>query len=344
MPTPPSSEYRQLRARPDECRVLRALLDAGEGFVSGSQLAEDMGLSRPAVWGKIKKLQEAGFEIAAVRNRGYRLTAQPEVLHPALLQLAAEDQELEMDCLYFPVLDSTNNEAERQIANGRRSPFAVLSSCQTKGRGRLGREWFSGSAENLYLTVTYEPRLPAQKLQHFTLWCGILLCRLLRQDLPESELQIKWPNDLHCEGRKFAGMLTEAKLDADGLKALFFGLGLNVNSNPMNLPKALRERATSLQAISGKELPLNRLAIRALKAIEEAYAICIKNPDTNRDALLEAWGPFDSLYGREVVAECAGQTIHGIARGIDSSGALLLKTPEGKQQVIRAGDVTLRQF
>lgn len=344
MPTAPSSEYRHLSARPDECCLIRALLNAGEDFVSGSQLAEDMGLSRPAVWGKIKKLQEAGFEIEAVRNRGYRLTAQPDVLHPALLQLAAEDQGLEMDCLYFPVLDSTNNEAERQIANGRRGPFAVLSSCQTKGRGRLGREWFSGSAENLYLTVTYEPRLPAQKLQHFTLWCGILLCRVLRQELPESELQVKWPNDLHCEGRKFAGMLTEAKLDADGLKALFFGLGLNVNSNPMNLPKALRKRATSLHAISGKALPLNTLAIRALKAIEEAYAICIKNSDTHSDALLEAWEPFDCLYGREVVAEHAGQTICGIAGGIDSSGALLLKTPDGKQQVIRAGDVTLSQF
>ncbi|NCG08356.1 MAG: biotin--[acetyl-CoA-carboxylase] ligase [Verrucomicrobia bacterium] len=344
MSSAPHSEYRRVSAQPDEHQLLRSLIDAGDAFVSGSDLAKMIGLSRPAVWGKIKKLQESGFEIEAVRNRGYRITAQPEVLHPTLLQIAAEDCGLEMDCLYFPVLDSTNNEAERQIANGRAGPFAVLSSCQTKGRGRLGREWFSGSAENLYLTVTYEPRLPSQKLQHFTLWCGIQICRALQALLPDNRLEIKWPNDLHCAGHKFAGMLTEAKLDADGLKALFFGLGLNVNSNPVTFPKELHNRATSLQAISGKALSINAVAALALKAIQDAYNICIQNPDTESNALLEAWKPYDGLFGREVVTEQAGQTIKGIARGIDSSGALMLDAAEGKQASIRAGDVTLSQF
>ena len=341
MPASPTSEYRRLTARPDECTLLRALLNAGKGFVSGSQLAEDMRLSRPAVWAKVKKLEESGFEIEAVRNRGYRLVNQPEILHPALLSLGATDAALDMDCLYYPVLDSTNNQAERLIANGHSSPFAVLSSCQTKGRGRLGREWFSGSAENLYLTVTFEPRLPAQKLQHFTLWCGIQLCRALSEILPEAELRIKWPNDLHCGGRKFAGMLTEAKLDADGLKALFFGLGLNVNSNPTSFPKEVRQRATSLHAISGKALPLNGLAILALKAVKAAYASCIENPDPGGDALMEAWSPYDALYGREVVTEQAGKPIRGVARGIDPSGALLLETEKGELLPLRAGDVSL---
>ena len=344
MSSAPHSEYRRLSAQPDEHQLLRSLIDAGDAFVSGSDLAKMIGLSRPAVWGKIKKLEESGFEIEAVRNRGYRITAQPEVLHPTLLQIAAEDSGLEMDCLYFPVLDSTNNEAERQIANGRAGPFAVLSSCQTKGRGRLGREWFSGSAENLYLTVTYEPHLAAQKLQHFTLWCGIEICRALQALLPDNRLQIKWPNDLHCEGHKFAGMLTEAKLDADGLKALFFGLGLNVNSNPTTFPRVLRKSATSLQAISGTALPLNTVAVLVLKAIHTAYEICIEDSNASSESLEEAWAPLDCLIDREVTAEQNGKALKGIARGIDPSGALILDTPDGKQASIRAGDVTLSQF
>ena len=196
-----------------------------------------------------------------------------------------------MDCLYFRVLDSTNNEAERQVANGRRGPFVVFSSCQTKGRGRRGREWYSGSAENLYLTVTYEPQVPAQQLQHFNLWCGIQLCRALQEVLPQSSLQIKWPNDLFCDGRKFAGMLTEATLDADGMKTLFFGLGINVNSNPNQFPRELLSSITSLRAISGAALPLNTLAARILKAIQEAYDICMLNPDRNLDHLQAAWAP-----------------------------------------------------
>ncbi len=340
----PQNEYRRLSATPDKYQLLRSLMNAGDAFVSGSDLAIMMGLSRPAVWGKIKKLKESGFEIEAVRNRGYRLIAQPEVLHPTLLQIAREDCGLKMDCLHFPVLDSTNNEAERQIANGRAGPFAVLSSCQTKGRGRLGREWFSASAENLYLTVTYEPHLPAQKLQHFTLWCGIRICQALQALLPDNRLQIKWPNDLHCEGHKFAGMLTEAKLDADGLKALFFGLGLNVNSKPRAFPRPLRQSATSLQAISGEALPLNTVAALVLKAIHTAYEICIADSETSPESLEEAWAPLDCMRDREVTAEQNGKALNGIARGIDSSGALLLDTADGKQLSIRAGDVTLSQF
>lgn len=334
--------YRRSKPAPDDCRLLRTLLAAQEAFVSGSQLAEELGVSRPAVWGKLKKLKEAGFEIQAVRNRGYQLKQQPNVLHPALLQLAAEDCALGMECLYFPVIDSTNSEAERQIANGRSGPFAILSSCQTKGRGRLGREWFSASADNLYLTVTYEPRLPPQLLQHFTLWCGIYLCRHLRKILPQANLQIKWPNDLYCEGLKFAGMLTEAKLDTDGVKTLSFGLGLNVNSNPTKYPRAIRHRATSLQAISGVEHPINIVAIQALQAIKAAYENCIQN--SNTQSLSEAWEPLDTLQGREITAEQDGNPIIGIARGIDSSGALCLEKSDGSQLAIRAGDVTLTKI
>lgn len=334
--------YRRLTPSPDDCRLLRSLLNAQETFVSGSQLAEELGVSRPAVWGKLKKLKEAGFEIQAVRSRGYQLSQLPNVLHPALLQMAAEDCALGMECLYFPVIDSTNSEAERQIANGRAGPFAILSSCQTKGRGRLGREWFSASADNLYLTVTYEPRHPPQLLEHFTLWCGIYLCRYLRKILPEANLKIKWPNDLFCEGLKFAGMLTEAKLDSDGVKTLSFGLGLNVNGNPIKYPREIRQCATSLQAISGIELPINTVAVQAMQAVEAAYKYCIQNPNTK--SLAKAWESLDILRGREITVEQDGQPITGIARGIDSSGALRLEKSDGSQLAIRAGDVTLTKF
>jgi BirA family biotin operon repressor/biotin-[acetyl-CoA-carboxylase] ligase len=334
--------FRRVAPGHDDCRLLRALLKTPGAFVSGSQLAEELGVSRPAVWGKLKKLKEAGFEIKAVRNRGYQLNGQPNVLHPALLQLEAEDGALDMECLYFPVIDSTNSEAERQIANGQSGPFAILSSCQTKGRGRQGREWYSATADNLYLTVTYEPRIAPQLLEHFTLWCGIYLCRRLQGILPQANLQIKWPNDLFCEGFKFAGMLTEAKLDSDGIKTLCFGLGLNVNSKPSSYPPEIRPRATSLQAISGEELPINTVAVQALMAIQAAYDHCIQNSDT--ESLLDAWEPLDTLKGRKVTAEQGGKPVTGIACGIDSSGALCLKQSDGSQLAIRSGDVTLTKF
>ena len=334
------TEYRLVESTEDEYSILKALLDAPDAFVSGSLLAEQLGISRPAIWGKLEKLRGQGFDFEAVRNRGYRLTKEPDVLHPALIRYYQEQADNALDVLYFPVIDSTNSEAERQASRGRKSPFGIASSCQTKGRGRLGREWYSASAENLYISVLFEPNIPPQQLQHFTLWAGIHICRALQSFVPQP-LKIKWPNDLHCEGRKFAGMLTEAKMDADSLRSIIFGIGINLNSNPAKYPPELRTTATSLYAVSGEALPLNPVAARILSAVQAAYDACIRQQTDEQ--LPDAWAPLSALDGQLVTARRGDVRISGIAEGIDASGALLLRTEDGRLEAIRAGDVTLQK-
>ena len=335
------TDYKEAQSTGDELIILKALLDAPDEFVSGSRLAEQLGVSRPAVWGKLERLRDKGFEFEAVRNRGYRVIKEAEVLHPALIRYYLEKRSTEIDVLYFPVIDSTNSEADRQITYGRKSPFAIASSCQTKGRGRLGREWYSASADNLYISVLFEPNIPPQQLQHFTLWAGIYICRALQKFIPKATLQMKWPNDLHCDGRKFAGMLTEAKMDADSLRSIVFGIGINLNSNPTSFPKELRSIATSLYAVNGEEVPLNKVTASVLQAITGAYAACIQ--DNTTESLPEAWAPLSSLSGQFVTARMGDKEIAGIATGIDESGALLLEAPDGTIQTVRAGDVTLKK-
>lgn len=326
----------------DSVLILEAMLEAGEAFVSGSLLAKQLGVSRPAVHGKLEKLRQEGFRVEAVRNRGYRLANLPETLHPALLHCALDRLGGRMHLLYFQEIDSTNSEAERRIASGEFSPFAVISSCQTRGRGRLGRVWQSQSTENLYLSVVFEPKMPPQQLQHFTLWAGICICRALQRFVPHAPLKIKWPNDLHCEGRKFAGMLTEAKIDADSIRSIIFGLGLNINSNPNDFPPEIRKLATSLHAIGERPLPFNEVSAAVIRAIAKAYEICIRISDTG-ETLTDAWAPLDALIGREVTAIINGSEITGLADGIDSSGSLLLQMPDGSKVAIRAGDVRLKK-
>lgn len=335
------TEYRQIESNEDALTILRALLVEPDLFVSGSLLAEQLGMSRPAIHGKLDKLREQGFEFEAIRNKGYRLIKEPTVLHPDLLRYYTEKLGIDMDVLYFPVIDSTNSEAERQLSYERKGPFAIASSCQTKGRGRLGRNWHSATADNLYLSVVFEPNIPPQALQHFTLWTGIHICRALQTCVPKAPLKIKWPNDLHCDGRKFAGMLTEAKIDADSLRSITFGIGLNVNSNPSKYPEVIRKTATSLYAVGGKELPLNQVAARVIAAIQSAYNTCIL--DNGTEDLVEAWGLLSSLTGKTVTAIMSGKEITGIASGIDETGALLLTDVNGNVQKIRAGDVTLKK-
>jgi BirA family biotin operon repressor/biotin-[acetyl-CoA-carboxylase] ligase len=337
----PDTEYHQIPPNDDALTILRALLAEPGAFVSGSRLAAQLDMSRPAIHGKLEKLREQGFVVEAVRNKGYRLVKEPEVLHPDLIRYYAQQHGSSGNVLYFPVIDSTNSEAERQLSRGRKSPFAIASSCQTKGRGRLGRDWHSASADNLYLSVVFEPNIPPQALQHFTLWAGIHICRALQHYVPEAPLQIKWPNDLHCDGRKFAGMLTEAKMDADSLRSIVFGMGLNVNSNPAKYPKEIRRSATSLYAVHGEELSLSQVAASVIAATQAAYDNCILGNSTEN--IVDAWTPLSSLNGQQVTAIMNNQEITGIASGIDASGALLLKANDGTVHAIRAGDVTIKK-
>ena len=334
------TQYRQVESTDDAYTIIKALLDTRDGFVSGSLLGEQLRISRPAIHGKLEKLRDQGFEFEAVRNKGYRLTKEPDVLHPALLRYYTEQAGSTNDTLYFPVIDSTNSEAERQLTFGRKGPFAITSSCQTMGRGRLGRDWHSASASNLYLSVVFEPNIPPQQLQHFTLWAGIHICRALQSFVPKAPLKIKWPNDLHCDGRKFAGMLTEATMDSDRIRSIVFGIGLNLNSNPASYPIALRGLATSLYAMHGKELPLNQVTAKVITAVETAYK-CALGGDTS-ETIVNAWTPLSALNGKRVTALMNGREISGIASGIDESGALLLQTESGIRSV-RAGDVTLKK-
>lgn len=336
-----NTEYRQVEVNDDALTILKALLAEPKAFVSGSILAEQLGVSRPAIHAKLGKLREQGFGFEAIRNKGYRLLKEPEILNADLIRYYIDQKESPIDVLYFPVIDSTNNEAERQLSFGRKAPFAIASSCQTKGRGRLGRQWHSATADNLYLSILFEPNTPPQALQHFTLWAGIHICRTLQNLISTASLKIKWPNDLHCDGRKFAGMLTEAKMDADGLRSITFGIGLNVNSNPTNYPEEIRKTATSLYAINGSELSLNQTVANVIAAIQSAYDTCFLGDRSEN--LVEAWSPLSSLSGQSVTAIMNGKEVTGIACGIDETGALLLQTADGQTRAIRAGDVSLKK-
>lgn len=331
--------YRPQGAPEDKRYLLHSLIEAEGAFVSGTDWSNHLGISRTAIWFKIQALKEAGFEIEAMPQRGYRMVGSSNVLHAILLEDAADSRKLKLPILYYPELDSTNDEAERQLNKGRRAPFAVLAGRQTEGRGRRQRQWYSASKENLYLTVAFEPRLPASQLQHFTLWSGIHLCQSLQELVPQAPLQLKWPNDLYCEGKKLAGMLAEARIDADGLNTLLFGFGLNVNSQPADYPDELYETATSLSAVGQKMLPLNKVATICLQAIQQAYERCLQ--DTDADSLTQAWNALDYLAGKTVTADRNGTTIEGIARGIDASGALRIEEPDGNSQLVQAGDITL---
>lgn len=323
-----------------EVTILRELLASDSGYVSGNGLAKQLGLSRVAIWMQLKKLTKQGFAFEAQRSRGYKLTGTPPQLHHALIQAHLTGRGRVPNLVTLDKVDSTNSEAERHLAAGSRTPLVILAREQTQGRGRRGRTWHSPAAGNLYGTFVFRPKLEPARLQDFTLWMGLNICELV-SNFCKIEPGLKWPNDLLIGGRKAGGMLTEARIDADEVRDLVFGLGLNLNARSADLPREVQATAISLAEAAGVPVEVNRFAAALITRVLSAYGRFVEND--YRDKFTALWTRFDTLLSQPVTVTQGDRTITGTAAGIDAEGSLLVKTGPGRTERFRAGEVTLRR-
>lgn len=331
---------KSIPASPPETVILAELIAAEPAFVSGSTLAKKLGMSRVAIWQYMEKLREQGFAFEAVRARGYRLTARPEGLNAALVLAYRRDHAGDFPLQLIPEIDSTNDEAARQLAAGKPAPFAIIAQRQTKGRGRFGRVWHSEDNGNLYASFAFRPNLEPARMQMFTLWMGANLCDLVGK-FCRTNPGLKWPNDLLFDGRKAGGMLTEARMDADQIRDLVFGLGLNVNSPTDGWPAELADRAVSLSEHTRQPLDLNKFTAALIGRVLQAYDAFIDG--TYNKTFADLWNRYDVLRGRPVAVLTPLQRVAGTALGIDDEGCFVIRTDKNRTERFRAGEVTLEK-
>ncbi len=323
-----------------EPTVIRALLARQTGWVSGGDLAKKLGVTRVAVWQYIEKLRAAGFGIETRRSSGYRLVSPPPDAHAGLIEAQLKIRPRGFSLTVLDETDSTNDEAARQLAAGRVAPFAVIARRQTKARGRLGRPWHAPANGNLYISFAFRPQLAPARMTPFTLWMGLNLCELIA-NATALKPGLKWPNDLIFEGRKAGGILTEARVDADQIRDLVFGLGLNLNSPAAAWPADLGQRAVSLAELTGTSLDFNRLTTAVIGRVLLAYQRFVDGDYAETFATL--WHRYDVLRGRTVTLLEGTRRHPGTVLGVDDEGALLLKTGRGRTHRFPAGEVTLEK-
>jgi BirA family biotin operon repressor/biotin-[acetyl-CoA-carboxylase] ligase len=321
-----------------ETLILRELLAAEPGWVSGGAIASKLGVSRVSIWHQMEKLRAQGFGFEAMPARGYRLSRRPRMLHAGLVEAQLKVRRKGFTFAILDEVDSTNDEAARQLAAGRPAPFAVFAQKQTRGRGRFGRVWHSEANGNLYSSFAFRPRIAPERMQTFTLWMGVTICELVSKFVPVAP-GIKWPNDIVFNGRKAGGILTEARVDADQIRDLVLGLGLNVNSPPDEWPADLAKSAVSLSELAGAPVDLNRLTAALIGRVLLAYERFIEGDHV--DSFAELWNRHDALRGRDVTVTAAGRKRRGRVLGVDDVGSLLLRGENGQTRAYRAVEVTV---
>jgi BirA family biotin operon repressor/biotin-[acetyl-CoA-carboxylase] ligase len=323
-----------------ELVILRELLAREPEFLSGTELARKLGMTRVSVWLHMEKLRAQGFTFEAARSRGYRIAQRPTGLHQGLIQAHLKGRRPHLVISLLDEVDSTNDEAARQLAAGRSAPFVVLARQQTRGRGRLGRSWHSEANGNLYASFAFRPRVAPSRMAIFTLWMGVNICELIA-NFTKLAPGIKWPNDILFDGRKAGGMLTEARIDADQIRDLIFGLGLNVNSSTDAWPAELARRAVSLAEQVNAPLDVNRFTAALVGRVLLAYEQFTEGDHASSFA--DLWQRYDVLRGNRVALLQGDRRITGTAMGIDDEGSLLIRAVNGRLQRFHAGDVTLEK-
>lgn len=229
-------------------------------------------------------------------------------------------------------VDSTNARLLSTAELGQPSGSVCLAETQTTGRGRRGRSWTSPPGGNLYLSLLW--RFPGTTpLDGLSIATGIAIARALHA-LGASDSRLKWPNDIYHDQRKLGGILLESVTGPE--RVVVAGIGLNV-AMPAEAHTAIDQPWTDLRDVLGQSPSRNRLAMLLLDRLLPLYADWPATlPDLARD-----WAEFDLLFDRPVELLAGEQRLRGIARGIDGSGALRLKTPGGMQR-ISSGEVSLR--
>ena len=324
----------------NDAQILKALRAAGDSSVSGTELSQQLGISRAAVWARIQDLRALGYDIEASPHHGYRLLSTPDLLHPDdLVARLGPTAVVGRDIRVFQETTSTNDVIEKLARDGVKEGAVVFADSQSGGRGRLGRKWLSPGHRGLWFSVLLRPHLRPQAATQLTVASAIALRRAIAL-LTGLKPEIKWPNDILIRGKKVSGILTELSAELDQVQHVILGIGVNVNLNPSDFPPDLRRLATSLKAELGRPVSRPELAVTILRELDKDYARVTSGQFA---AVADEWEQHCTTLSHEVVITIGGRQLRGRAESLTDDGALLLRTDHGRLERIIGGDVTLER-
>ncbi|NMC26576.1 MAG: biotin--[acetyl-CoA-carboxylase] ligase [Syntrophomonadaceae bacterium] len=318
--------------------ILSTLRENIGEWVSGETLSEKLNVSRTTIWKELKKLQTAGYQIESSTKKGYRFIAAPDIVSPEeVLPGLGTARFGKEHYLYFTEIDSTNNYARKLAAENYPEGTVVVADKQSAGRGRRGRSWYSPEGEGLYLSLILRPRIPLQDLSRLSMVAAAALATTLEEEFG-LEPQIKWPNDILINGRKVAGILTEAVTDMDGIEYIVTGIGINVNNEVEEFPDDFRTPATSLRKELGQTCSRVVLVQGLLYYLEREYRRVVSG---DFSPILDKVRKISSVIGKRVRLDDLNGVLVGKAIDIDHNGFLWVLDEKGVTHTVMSGEIFL---
>lgn len=314
------------------------LLEKHDGsYLSGSKMAELLGVTRASVWKAVRALEEDGYKIEAGTNKGYRLAPENEKLSDYAVKRLLHTKELGQNLYVLSSVDSTNNYAKTIAASGAPHGTAVIADTQTGGRGRLGRSFLSPPGAGLYLSVVLRPQVDSAQALLLTSAAAVAVCRAVDRFVT-TPAQIKWVNDVYLGGKKLCGILTEAVSDLESGHVEFVVIGIGINLTCAAFPEELKEIAVSLEEYREGKVGRGALAAAVLEELEQVCG------QLDTAAFMQEYKRRSCVIGKRVKAIRAGISREVFIEDIDDTGALLVRNEAGEPECINSGEISIRFF
>ena len=316
--------------------ILR-LLRSADGYISGQELCNRFGVSRTAVWKAINQLKEAGYEIEAQQNKGYRLMAAPDLMTEAEIKSLMHTDWVAKEVLYFDTIDSTNTKAQELAEKGYPSGTLVVADKQESGKGRRGRSWVSPSGTGIFMTLMIKPDINPNNASMLTLVAALAVAKAITSVTGE-EAMIKWPNDIVVNGKKVCGILTEMNAQFDYINHIVVGIGINVHNE--SFPEEISQMASSLMIeAGGKRFHRAQIIAETMSYFEQYYDTFLKTQDLS--ALVREYDELLVNRNKSVRVLDPKEPFDAKAMGITPKGELIVDTWESRK-LVSSGEVSVR--
>lgn len=319
-------------------RVLEMLENNKGRYLSGEKLAGELSVSRSAVWKAVKALQNEGYAIFAVTNKGYCLHADNDIL-------SKQSIERHLGKFLHPfrievrrAVDSTNNVLKQEAAHGEKEGKVLIAEEQTRGKGRKNRRFFAPAGAGVYMSILLRPRLNAQDATFITAAAAVAVAKSI-ESVSGKRAKIKWVNDVYCDNKKVCGILTEASLDMEsgGVEYAVLGIGVNVNPPAGGFPDELSGLAGSIFDSQSYDADArSRLAAQILQNFWDYYKNLAHKP------FLSEYRERSMLLGRGIFVIEGDAVQKAQALDIDDNCRLVVRFEDNAEKALSSGEVSIK--
>jgi len=299
------------------------------------QLARRHGCEKASVQAAVELLQCLGYGIDNADGI-YTFLSAPDLLLSSEIKHGLKTSFIGKSIHTYESVQSTNTLAAHLAEAGAKEGTIVVAESQTRGRGRLGRTWFSMSGKGICLSIVLRPKIDPTKAPGLSIITALSLADTI-MSYGKAHVAIKWPNDCLINGRKTAGILTELSTELRKINYVIVGIGININHRRSDFPSEIIKTATSLRAETKQDTRRVDFLQRFLTNFERDYRLFRKY---GLKKLRPRIVNYSHLLGKKVKLETKGSQILGTALDIDDNGSLILDTDKGLCS-FHAGEVTL---